>query len=233
MPLELQVRLLRVLETRMIVRVGAEQEIQTDVRIIAATNRDPEQAVADGKLRQDLLYRLTVFPLEVPALRERGSDVSLLAGAFLAELSRIDGVEKNFTTGALAALEQHSWPGNVRELKNAVERAYILADSVIDLEQLTMGSDSVTSEAQGSSETSATGALGVAPGMSIGEVERRLIQATLKACDGNKARAAGMLKISLKTLYNRLNEYGAAAESADPDAVTGRSSSPDSGSEPT
>jgi DNA-binding NtrC family response regulator len=124
MPLELQVRLLRVLETRMIVRVGAEQEIQTDVRIIAATNRDPEQAVADGKLRQDLLYRLAVFPLEVPALRERGSDVSLLAGAFLAELSRIDGVEKNFTTRALDALEQHSWPGNVRELKNAVERAY-------------------------------------------------------------------------------------------------------------
>jgi len=103
---------------------------------------------------------------------------------------------------------------------------------VIDLEQLTIGSEPVASEAQGSSETTASGALGVAPGMSIGEVERRLIQATLKACDGNKARAAGMLKISLKTLYNRLNEYEAATESADPDAVTGRRPSPDSGSEP-
>jgi DNA-binding NtrC family response regulator len=218
-PLELQVRLLRILETRMISRVGGEQEIETDVRIIAATNRDPEQAVADGKLRQDLLYRLAVFPLEIPPLRERGSDVLLLSEAFLAALNRAEDGEKYFTPRAREALAAHSWPGNVRELKNAVERAFILADRLIDREQLTIGSEPVSPGHEGGAEPGAGGPLGVVPGMSISEVERRLIQATLEVCGGNKARAAGMLKISLKTLYNRLNEYDAAGATSEGDAV--------------
>jgi two-component system, NtrC family, response regulator AtoC len=220
MPLELQVRLLRVLETRMVTRVGGEQQLPTDVRIIAATNRDPEQAVADGKLRQDLLYRLAVFPLEIPPLRERGNDVRLLAQAFLSTLNEAERTDKRFTAHALAALQAHSWPGNVRELKNAVERSYILADHLIDGPQLTIGSEGSAAEGDaGSGDAGSVGAaLGVAPGMSIGEAEKRLIMATLSACDGNKVQAAGMLKISLKTLYNRLNEYGASSEG--PDART-------------
>src|SRR3989441_4722261 len=132
MPLELQVRLLRVLETGVVARVGGESEFKVDVRVVAATNRQPEQAVADGKLREDLLYRLSVFPIRLPALRERTGDVELLVRAFLAELNAAEEKQKGISRTALELLRGHQGPGNVRELKNAVHRAFILADEEIE-----------------------------------------------------------------------------------------------------
>ncbi len=126
MPMELQVKLLRVLETGRFMRVGSTQTLQTDVRVIAATNRCPFEAVASGRLREDLLYRLNVFPIELPPLRERLSDVPLLAQHLLQAISQREGQTKQFTASALRQLTQHSWPGNVRELRNAVQRAYVM-----------------------------------------------------------------------------------------------------------
>ncbi len=133
MPLELQVKLLRVLETGRYMRVGSTTTQETDVRVIAATNRQPMQAVADGKLREDLLYRLNVFPIELPPLRARLSDVPLLANHFLQQVIAQEGSAKGFSDEALAHLGRHRWPGNVRELRNAVQRAYVMASGpVID-----------------------------------------------------------------------------------------------------
>ncbi len=130
--MELQVKLLRVLETGSFMRVGGTSHITTDVRVVAATNREPEKAVADGKLREDLYHRLNVFPIRLPPLRERGTDIEQLAQYFLDELNRIEGTSKSFSRDALVRLYQHNWPGNVRELRNYVQRAYIMADDVIE-----------------------------------------------------------------------------------------------------
>ena len=200
MPLELQVRLLRVLETGVVMRIGGDEPVQVDVRIIAATNRDPAQAVAEGKLREDLLYRLLVFPIELPALRDRASDVELLAQHFLDEPRRGSDAPKHFTEAALAKLRRHSWPGNVRELKHVVEHACILAQEVIDADAIPLGDDPPVAREQ---------PLALAVGTSIAEMERRLILATLEGCEGKKACAAEVLGISLKTLYSRLNRYNA------------------------
>ena len=200
MPMESQVRLLRVLESERVVRVGAEEEIPVDIRIIAATNRPPDEAVAEGKLRDDLLYRLGVFPIHVPPLRDRGADVVLLAEHFLAELNRTDGTSKRFTREALACLRRHGWPGNVRELKNAIHRATILTDKDIEPEHLPLAESAVP-------ECGNDATLRVAIGTPIAEVERRLILATLAENGGNKERAARTLGISLKTLYNKLKRY--------------------------
>ncbi len=127
MPLELQVRLLRVLETGTLMRVGTSRAIETDVRIIAATNRDPLEAVRQGKLREDLYHRLNVFPLEMAPLRERSEDVELIANYFLEEMNEACGTRKKFAPGAFARMKQHPWPGNVRELKNYIHRVYIMA----------------------------------------------------------------------------------------------------------
>src|SRR5580698_3413184 len=127
MPMELQVKLLRVLETGSFSRVGGVTPIVCDVRIIAASNREPEWALAEGKLRADLFHRLNVFPIRLPPLRQRGADIEQLAQYFLDELNRIEGTSKSFSREALVRLYQHSWPGNVRELRNYVQRAYIMA----------------------------------------------------------------------------------------------------------
>src|ERR1700761_7197490 len=132
MPMELQVKLLRVLETGSFSRVGGVTPIVCDVRIIAASNREPERALAEGKLREDLYHRLNVFPIQLPPLRQRGADIELLARHFLAELNRTENTTKSFSPDSLARLYQHAWPGNVRELRNHVQRAYIMADDVID-----------------------------------------------------------------------------------------------------
>lgn len=197
---EMQTRLLRLLETRRFFRVGGSAEIRTDVRIVAATNRCPVQATHDGVLREDLLYRLAVFPIVVPPLRERGDDVVLLANHFLDELNERSGTRKRFAASALITIETHSWPGNVRELKNAVERAFILADDVLELELLPV---------QSSSEADAAMRDGVQVrcGTTLAEAERSLIEATLSHCNGNKTRAAQTLGCSLKTLYNKLALY--------------------------
>ncbi len=139
MPMELQVKLLRVLETNSLLRVGGTQQIPCDVRVIAATNREPEKVVAEGKLREDLYHRLNVFPIRLPLLRERGADIEQLAQYFLDELNRIEGTSKSFSREALVRLYQHSWPGNVRELKNYVQRAYIMADDVIECDVAVSG----------------------------------------------------------------------------------------------
>jgi DNA-binding NtrC family response regulator len=196
MPQELQVKLLRVLETGQFMRVGTTTPITADVRLIAATNRNPEQAISEGKLRQDLFHRLNVFPIGMPPLRDRGTDIELLAQHFLDILNKRESTSKSFAPATIAALYAHSWPGNVRELKNYAQRAYILADEVID-ENLAPASVAAPESAP---------LLTVRVGTTLDEVSRRLIEATLAEC-GSKRKAADMLGISLKTLYNRLAVY--------------------------
>jgi len=145
MPLELQVKLLRVLETGRFMRVGSTQSQESDVRVIAATNRPTSDAVAIGKLREDLLYRLNVFPIELPPLRDRLSDVALLAQHFLERISAQEGKTRRFTPTAVQQLATYHWPGNVRELRNAVQRAYVMAvGDTIDESWLPRGSGVVS-----------------------------------------------------------------------------------------
>ncbi|MGI4985127.1 MAG: sigma-54-dependent transcriptional regulator [Janthinobacterium lividum] len=207
MPIELQVKLLRVLETGVFMRVGTAKEIETDVRLIAATNRDPEEAVLDGKLRLDLYHRLNVFPIQLPPLRERGKDVQLLAESFLGGLNERYSTQKTFPATGLDSMMSYGWPGNVRELKNYVQRAYIMAPT-----------DSINTAAvplQISLSKPAVGTAVTIPfGTSLAEADRQLILATLDQCGGVKTRAAEILGISLKTLYNRLVEYGDDARNA-------------------
>jgi len=218
MPIELQVKLLRVLESGVFMRVGSTREIDVDVRIIAATNRVPEEAVAEGKLREDLLYRLRVFPLHLPPLRERGDDIALLANHFLAEMNRVEACNKDFAAPVLERLKNYDWPGNVRELRNVVQRAFIMADEVIEEHCL---------PPELSQSRPGTGPyFQVRAGSKVADVERQLILATLEQCGGTKEKAAAMLGISLKTLYNRLREYDSrkesqngASSSSPPDAV--------------
>jgi DNA-binding NtrC family response regulator len=195
MPIEMQTHLLRVLETSRVLRVGAEEEIDVDVRLIAATNQDPLQAVKDSALREDLYFRLSVFPIALPPLRERRGDVSLLANHFLAQLNTSNDTGHEFSKEALAALEKHSWPGNVRELKHAIHRAYIMAtDGVIHAPD--RFDDALPADVEG-----------LRVGRSIADVEKDLIMATLEQYQGDKKAAAASLGVSLKTLYNRLREY--------------------------
>ena len=194
---DIQVRLLRALETSTITRVGGTEPIKVDVRIVAATSQRVDEAVAAGKLREDLFYRLNVFPIHLPPLRERGDDIELLADSILAALNREAGTTKHFTRACLDRLHRHSWPGNVRELQNVIRRAFILAEGDVGVDSLPL---------EVNEQLSAT-SLVTRVGTPIAEVEKRLILATLEHCDGDKKKAADVLKISLKTLYNRLNEY--------------------------
>jgi DNA-binding NtrC family response regulator len=212
MPIELQVKLLRVLETGCVTRVGSTETLPVDVRVIAASNRDPQKAVQEGILREDLLYRLCVFPIHLPPLRERGDDIEVLAQHFLAQVNRKENSTKRWDDAALARLREYDWPGNVRELRNAVERAAILSDSLIRAEDLPPGPRASCApgvKTAASSDEDGV-ALRVEVGEPISEAERRLILATLEHLDGDKKRAAEVLGISLKTLYNRLAVYAAA-----------------------
>ena len=203
---DLQVKLLRILETGHFMRVGSQVAQRADVRVIAATNRAPAQAVADGRLRSDLMYRLRVFPISLPPLRERPDDVERLAGHFLGELNAAEGVAKRFDAEALAVLRRYDWPGNVRELRNVVQQAFILADERIEACCL---------PAELGLERRESGpCLTVRVGSRICDVERRLIFATLQQCNGSKVQAAAALGVSVKTLYNRLHEYGVIGEPA-------------------
>jgi len=211
MPIELQVKLLRVLETSAIIRLGSSDTIPVDVRVVAATNREPQKAVKESQLREDLYYRLNVFPIALPPLRERGEDIEFLAEHFLNELNEREGTRKRWSRRAITKLVAYPWPGNVRELKNTVERAAILADEEIGDDVLPSGGAAVPATSDGPS-------LSVRVGTSLAEAERRLILATLREVDGDKKRAAEILGISVKTIYNRLNVYE-AAESLVPDAA--------------
>ncbi len=205
MPSDMQVKLLRVLESRRFRRVGGDKEIEVECRVIAATNRDPQIAVAEGKLRSDLLYRLAGFPLSLPPLRDRDGDAALLALHFLQELNASTGTWKQFSTESLRWIPSHSWPGNVRELHNAVQRAFILADDELDLRAATLAPKvaPIIDDAH---------SVRVPIGTSLAEAERWIVVATLKQCGGNKTRAAATLGLSLKTLYNRLHAYRAEDE---------------------
>ncbi len=233
MPLELQVKLLRVLETGRFMRVGSTASLESDVRIIAATNRLPHQAVASGRLREDLLYRLNVFPLELPPLRERLSDVGLLASHFLTEIGEREGQPRSFLPQALAQLGRYGWPGNVRELRNVVQRAYVMAEGdTIDDTWLPRaeGPAAVAAVAPAALQPAAAAAQRAVPpadaarqsiflpiGTSVAQAERALTLATLRHFHHHKERTAAVLGISLKTLYNRLKEYAAPRAEGDND----------------
>jgi two-component system, NtrC family, response regulator AtoC len=200
MPLALQVKLLRVLETSNIARVGSEKTFPIDVRIIAATNRGLEEAVAEGKLREDLLYRLNVFPIPLPPLRERGDDVERLAEHFLGELNAAAGTTRKLSAAGRERVRTCSWPGNLRELRNVMQRAFILAEGDGDV-------DPVPEAAAGAAGVPA---VSLPVGTPLATAERLLIEATLGHLNGDKKKVASTLKISLNTLYARLGEYKAA-----------------------
>ncbi|WP_053842524.1 sigma-54-dependent transcriptional regulator [Paracidovorax avenae] len=225
MPLELQVKLLRVLETGTFMRVGSTVERATDVRIVAATNRDPLSAVAGGALREDLFYRLNVFPIELPPLRERAEDIGLLSSHFLAAIGQQEGRSKRLEPQALERLERYRWPGNVRELRNVMQRAYVMAEGdAITAQWLpTNGAEAEAAPVpegraarvpgeDNSSESA--GQLRVDVGTSIADVEQQLILRTLRHFDNHKERAAAALGVSLKTLYNKLKAYESTAADA-------------------
>ncbi len=193
MPIELQVKLLRVLESGSLVRVGGDEAVPVDVRLIAACNRIPKQAVLDGKLREDLYYRINVFPLVLPPLRDREGDSVLLAEQFLEALNASQGTSKRLSAAARERILAYPWRGNVRELRNEMQRAFIMCDGAIELAELSAGSVPAPSTP--------------GPAGSLEESERQLILATLEQCGGDKKKAAQILGISLKTLYNRLHLY--------------------------
>jgi DNA-binding NtrC family response regulator len=200
MPIDMQVKLLRVLECGTFLRVGGSTDVKVDVRMIAATNRDPEKAVRQGLLREDLMYRLAVFPIHIPALRERDGDIELLAQHFLRALNVTHQTDKKFSKDSLDRMRAYSWPGNVRELKNAVQRAYILSADMLEI-------GAHLSDTMLEKPTLIDGVLNFSVGMPLADAQRELILATLKHFDGNKRLTADALGVSLKTLYNRLKEY--------------------------
>ncbi|MFP8968529.1 sigma-54 interaction domain-containing protein [Pokkaliibacter sp. CJK22405] len=201
MPIELQAKLLRVLETGSFSRLGSEEVLQTDVRVIAATNRSPEEAIANGRLREDLYFRLAQFPIELPPLRTRGEDILGLAKHFLAYRNASDKTQKFFSNEAIYSIENYSWPGNVRELKHLIERAHILAHDEITLEHLGIEPDYTPAAERPDN------ALVIPADAGLEEMERQVILQTLERFEGNKTRAAEQLGISIKTLYNKLEKY--------------------------
>jgi DNA-binding NtrC family response regulator len=202
MPPDLQVKLLRVLETGTFNRVGSTETQRADVRVLGATNRVPERAVVEGKLREDLLYRLNVFPIRLPPLRERREDIALLADHFLAEICKEEGKEKRLSKSAYQRMNEYDWPGNVRELRNVVQRAYVMASGA------TISDEWLELQAGHSARGDPASILSVPIGTTLAEMERSLIFATLEHFEGNKERTAAALGVSLKTLYNRLKDYG-------------------------
>jgi len=199
MPKDLQVKLLRVLETSRFRRVGGRKEIQVDVRIIAATNCDPKKAVQVGKLREDLYYRLNVFPIVLSPLREQPELVFSLANHFIDELNESYQCNKTMTDECTEGLHAYHWPGNIRELRNAIHRAFLMSDTSV--EEVIENWASANSVAQPSNSNKA---LSFQVGTPLSAIERAMIKATLLNYQGDKPRTAKALGISLKTLYNRL-----------------------------
>ncbi|WP_043519020.1 sigma-54 interaction domain-containing protein [Achromobacter arsenitoxydans] len=200
MPPDMQVHFLRVLEAGTYQRVGGTDLLRANARIICASNRDPAASVADGRLRQDFLHRLLVIPLRVPPLRERGDDALVLAHQFLDTLNAQHGTKKTFAPRMLEAIGRYDWPGNVRELRNVVQRAYILADALLDAELHVRARGPQQAELR-------DGSLSFPVGMPLDRAQREFILATLAHHGGDKRLAAETLGVSLKTLYNRLDLY--------------------------
>ncbi|MGU7782067.1 sigma-54 interaction domain-containing protein [Burkholderia sp. PU8-34] len=195
MPAELQVKLLRTLESNTITRVGGNEPVPLDVRIVAATRHDPVAAVQEGRLREDLFYRIAAIALHVPALRQRDEDINDIAQALIERLNTRHCTRKRLSSQALKALSAYSWPGNVRELRNVLERAFILADEQIELSlpRRLLPGDEVRKNA-----------MTLQFGTTLLHSQQRFIVASLKHFNGDKPRTAKALGISLKTLYNRL-----------------------------
>jgi DNA-binding NtrC family response regulator len=203
MPLDLQSRLLRVLETKRLSRVGGSADLPIDVRVLASTNRPATQAIAEGRLREDIYYRLAVLTVHLPPLRERGDDVLVLADFFLTELNLRNGTRKRLSEELRARFLAHRWPGNVRELRNAVERAYILCDGELDLSDAEMPTLPNPGDGGSSDERN----IHMPIGATLEQIERTFILATLKHFEGDKRRTSEVLGCSLKTLYNKLHAY--------------------------
>jgi transcriptional regulator with PAS, ATPase and Fis domain len=222
MPMQTQAKLLRILEDSRVRRLGGKTEFEVDVRVVAATNKVPEEAVRGGYLREDLYYRLNVFHVHMPPLRERKADIPHLAEALLGVLNRKHECRVTEISGAaLDTIERHNWPGNVRELRNVLERAVILAgEGAIERRHLPsfMLHGAVAAVAGGGTVTAPAvvpddpGSVRFAVGTTVEEAEKGLILRTLEHTRNNKTRAAEILGISLKTLHNKLKEYGAAKE---------------------
>src|SRR6187399_2358586 len=200
-----QVRLLRVLQERKFRRLGGRTEQEVDVRVLAATNIDPAAAIREGRLREDLYYRLNVFTISLPPLRDRKEDLRLLIQAFIDEFNARDNrTVKGVSVAAMRQLEHYDWPGYVRELRNVIERATILArGDTIEPAHLPVFGPAPSAAVPAGPANGVT----IAPGMTVDEAEQKLIVATLDSAGGNKTRAAEMLGISLKTLHNKLNRF--------------------------
>ncbi|HET8799247.1 MAG TPA: sigma-54 dependent transcriptional regulator [Thermoanaerobaculia bacterium] len=205
MPIELQVKLLRVLEEGKFRRVGGNEEINIDARIVAASNRDPQKAITDGRMREDLYYRLNVFPIEVPPLRERLEDIPLFSHFFLQKLNeteekKVEKIEADF----IEALQAYEWPGNVRELRNVINRAFIMART--DTLTLDCLPDKLVAGRRKRTRDTVT----IPLGQPMEEVERIVIEETLTMTDGDRRKTAEILGISYKTLYNKTKKYKSA-----------------------
>jgi DNA-binding NtrC family response regulator len=203
MPALLQAKLLRVIEERSVRRLGSRKEIEVDVRLLAATNRHPQQAVAEGKLRNDLLYRINVFGIHLPSLGDRKEDLPLLAQHLVTQLAQKHSRPARFLSpSALHALQFHAWPGNVRELRNVIERAVIICSGE-QIERHHFAPYPIEQRERLRNEDT----LSLPVGTPLEEVERQMIMRTLQKTKNNKTRAAELLGISLKTLHNKLNLY--------------------------
>jgi len=228
MPMPTQAKLLRILEDSKVRRLGGKMEFEVDVRVVAATNKVPDEAVRGGHLREDLYYRLNVFHVHLPPLRERKEDIQAISEALIGDLNRKHECRvSDIAPVVLEALERHNWPGNVRELRNVLERAVILAgEGTIEVQHLPAFLQSRSSAASPAAPPAAAPApapaaasspedsevLRIPIGTTVEETEKALILRTLEHTRNNKTRAAEILGISLKTLHNKLKEYGAGRE---------------------
>jgi transcriptional regulator with PAS, ATPase and Fis domain len=205
MPVGTQAKLLRVLEDHKLRRLGSKVETSVDVRVLAATNKIPDEAVASGELRQDLYYRLNVFNIHMPALREHKEDIRDLVKSLLAEMNEKHSRKvADVSEAVLNIFQSYSWPGNVRELRNTLERAVIVCESgLIETKHLPPGFGQSVHQVVNDPD-----AVHLGVGTTVGEAEKLLILKTLQATSNNKTRAAEILGISLKTLHNKLKEYG-------------------------
>jgi transcriptional regulator with GAF, ATPase, and Fis domain len=208
LPLAVQGKLLRVIEEKVVDRIGGRAPVPVDVRVVAATNKDLKAAVENGEFRSDLYFRLAVFPLEIPPLRERQNDIALLAKHFAAQLGKeLRGREAVLSEEASAAMRAHSWPGNVRELENAIERACILSDTMV-LESKDLGLPTATANSSDALKLfDLTGSLSEAAQRALRIVERQKILETLEANQGNKIQTAEDLGVSYKTLLTKIKDY--------------------------
>jgi transcriptional regulator with PAS, ATPase and Fis domain len=214
MPVGTQAKLLRVLEDHKLRRLGSKVETTVDVRVLAATNKVPDDAVASGELRSDLYYRLNVFNIHMPPLREHKEDIADLVQLLLSEMSaKHNRKTVAISEAVLNLFNNYTWPGNVRELRNTIERAVIVCDGgMIETKHLPPGFGHTILRTSANDPD----AIRLGVGTTVGEAEKMLILKTLESTSNNKTRAAEILGISLKTLHNKLKEYGSSTGDADP-----------------